>query len=105
MENMGDIFFGRCDAPGIFTDEDILHPFGEPEVYLFADHFVFDDIDRDMGVNEAENIEVDGDGIIDFDDVLPSHTFRRGVYHKGHGVRGLVKASQLKILIPCPALM
>jgi hypothetical protein len=95
---MGNILFRGSNAPGIFTDQDIFHPPGEFQMYLIAYLFPFNDIHRDIGVDDTENVEVDGDGIVDFDDILPAHTVGEGIYHKGHRVGELVKPKPVENL-------
>jgi hypothetical protein len=96
MENMGGILFGGGDASGIFADEDVFHPFWKFEPDFFGYFFVFDDVYRYVRIDEAQDRKIDGDFVINFDDILPSKPPGFGVYHKGHRVGGLAEAEPVK---------
>jgi hypothetical protein len=96
VKDVGDIGLGRGDTPGIFTDQDVFHPFRKLEFDLPGDFFIFDDIHRNIGIDKAEDIQIYGDGVVDLDDVLAAHVFGAGVYHKGHRIGGLTEAEPVE---------
>jgi hypothetical protein len=100
---MGNVGFRGGNTPGVFADEHILHPFREEQADLFAHARIFDDVHRDIRVNEAQDIKVDGNGLIDFNDVLSFHSTRAGIHHKGHGMGGLIQAEPVENpdTLPC----
>jgi hypothetical protein len=75
MENVGDIFFGGGDAPRILADQNVLHLFGKFEFYLPGDLFMLNNVHRDIGIDKAQNIKVDSNGVVYLDDVLAAHPF------------------------------
>ena len=96
MENMRYVFFSGGDAAGIFAKNNTLHFFRQLELDFFLYLFILDNVYRNIGIDEAEDIEVDGNGIVDLDDILAAQIAGTGVYHKGHRIGRLVQAQPVK---------
>ena len=71
---MGQSLLDGSDASGVAAFDDIFDLFGKYQFFLLYDLTVFDDVDGDVVVDVAENIEVDGvERSLDLDDVFPAH--------------------------------
>jgi hypothetical protein len=96
VEDVRNVRLGRGDAPGVLAYQHIFYPFGEFKFYLVGYLFVFDDIHRNMGIDKAQYVKVDSNGVVNFDDVFAAHVFRRGVYYERYGVMGFVQPQPVK---------
>jgi hypothetical protein len=63
---------------------------------FFDNYLIFDDVDGDIGVDEAQQIEIYVDMVIDFDEILPTHQGRGCVHHKSRRVMRLVEAQPVE---------
>jgi hypothetical protein len=93
---MGDVGFRGGNTPGIFTEQHIFHSLREEQFDFLVDPFIFDDIHRDVGVNEAQHVKVNGNGRINFNDVLSAHSKGVGIHHKCHGMGSFIEAKPIE---------
>ena len=85
------------DTSGILAVDDIHQLLGESQVFLFHDLSVPDDIDCDIVIDKAQNIQIQLlYGAFYLDDVLSSHLIAAGVFDDGNAAVHLV---QLQIFI------
>jgi hypothetical protein len=96
VKDVGHVFFGGGDAPGILADDHVLNFFRKLQLYLFGDLFVFNNINRYIRIDEAEYVKVDIDGVVNFNDVLAAETPGTGVHHKSHRMRRFVETQPVK---------
>ena len=63
-----------CDTSRIFAADHIADLFWEFELFLLYDLFVFDNVDRDVVIDESEDIEIhEVDRAFDLDDIFFAH--------------------------------
>ena len=57
---MGQSLLDGSDASGVAAFDDVFDLFGKYQFFLLYDLTIFDDVDGDVVVDIAEDIEVDG---------------------------------------------
>ena len=63
-----------CDASRVFAVDHIADLFGKLQLFLFDDLLILNNIDRDIVINESEDIKIhEIDGAFDLDNVFSSH--------------------------------
>ena len=63
-----------CDAARVFAFDHIADLPGQLQVFLFDDLFIFNNIDRDVVIDESENVQIhEIDRTLDLDDILFAH--------------------------------
>ena len=66
--------FDGCDASRIFAADHVADLFGEFELLLLHNFLILNDIDRDVMIDESENIQIhEVDRAFDLDDIFLSH--------------------------------
>ena len=64
----------RCDTSRVFAADHIADLLGESELFLLHDLFIFNNIDRDVVIDESENVQIhEIDRTLDLDDILFAH--------------------------------
>lgn len=80
LKAVRELLFDRSDAARIFALDDIRHHVGKPERALFYDLVIFDHIDGDIFIEDAEDVEVHGERPLDLDNILFSHFITSRVF-------------------------
>ena len=93
---MGYILFRACDAAWIFAEDNVLYFFRQFKVDFFGYLFIFDDVYGDVWIDEAQDVKVDVNGIVDLDDILAAQMLGTCVYNKGNSVRLFVKTKPVE---------
>ena len=91
MEDVVEIVLHGGDAARIFAFDDVGHLLGHLEFHLLDGFAVFNDVDGGVRVDEAEEVVVDVDDVVDLDDVFFAHLGTVGVHDEGDVVFRLVK--------------
>lgn len=77
---MGKFLFDRGNATWIFTFQYILDLTGQSELTLLHDFGIFDHIDGDVVVNEAQNIQIESvDITFYFENIFFTHFATLGI--------------------------
>ena len=92
---MVDFFLDGSDAARIFAVDHIDQLGRFLQLFLFYDHTVPDDIDGDVRVHVAQNIQIQIDHAFDLDDVFVAMLVRASVANQGDTAIQLVQASQI----------
>ena len=94
---MGQSLLDGSDASGVAAFDDVFDLFGKYQYLLLYDLTIFDDIDGDVMVDKAENVEVEHVDIAFYlQNVLFAHLIAAGVLDDRNGT---VKLVQLQIMI------
>ena len=92
-EDMRQPLFNGGDAAGIFAVEHIGDPLGETQGFLFNDFTIPNDIDGNVVIDKAQDVEIDLiQASLDFDNVLSPHFIAAGVFDDGNFRVHLVKS-------------
>lgn len=91
LEYMGQILL-RCGyAAGVFALNNILNLGGKSQLFLFAKNAVLYDVNGDIRIDIAENIEVNLHFGINFDNILIAHFFAADMLYDCNRAVKLVK--------------
>ena len=94
---MVQFLFNGSDAARIAAFCHIFDFLWKRQAFLFHNAVVFDDVDRDIMINEPQRFQVNGvDGTFDLDDVFFSHLVAAGIFNNGNAAVELV---QVQVLI------
>ena len=83
-------FRGRY-AARILAMEDIYELFGKLKMLFFNADAVSYYVNGNVGVDIAQHVEIDFDGRIDFNYILPAHIVAAHILDDGHGAIQLIK--------------
>lgn len=73
-EYMIQALFDGCDAARVFAADHIADLFGQFQIFLLDNLFIFNNVDRNIVINESEDVEIhEINGAFDLDDVFFSH--------------------------------
>ncbi len=78
-------------ATGVLAPDDVGHFLRHLEFDLLDGLAILNDVDRGVGVNQSEEVVVDVDDIVDFDDILLAHFLAVGIADERYIIVGLVK--------------
>ena len=96
-EDLVEFLLYRSDTAGIFAFDDVYDLFRRLQFSLLNDLFVLDNVDRDVVIDESDNVQIERiDGAFYFDDVFFAHLVAFGIFDDRDLVVGLV---ELKIVI------
>ena len=92
----------RGNAAGIGALDDVFDFFGQGDALLFDKFAALDDIDGDIGVNEGDDIQIDGVGIrLNLEDIFLAHGIAAGIFDDGDSS---VESIEFQIMIDQHAL-
>ena len=89
MEHMVEVVFDGGDAARVLAVNDIGDCLWDLQFHFLHRFAVFDDIDGGVRIDEAEEVVVDVNDLVDFDDVFFAHLQTEGVHNEGHVVVGV----------------
>jgi hypothetical protein len=90
---MGKLLLNGCDAPGVLALNHIGDLFRQFQSLFLHDLVILNNIDRDVVVNVAQNLQVDAvKRAFDLYDVLAAHFAASGVFYDGYLAFQLVQA-------------
>ena len=96
-EHMVQSLLDGGNAAGIFAADDICEFLRQLQILLFHDFRIFDDIYRDVMVDKAQNVQIQGvDGALDLDDILFPEFVAAGIFDDSHAAVHLI---QLQIFV------
>ena len=95
---MREVVLHGGDATRILATDDIFHGIRHFQLHFLDGFAIFDDVDRGVRVNQSEEIVVDVDDIVDFDDVLLAHLLAVRVADERDIIIGLVKVQVIEHL-------
>ena len=98
MENVREIVLHGSDAARVLAADDILHSVRHFQLHLLDGLPLLDDVHRGVRVDQPEEVVVDVDDIVDFDDVFLSHLLAVGVADERDIIIGLVKVQVIEHL-------
>ena len=80
-ENLIELLFYGSDTAGILAFDDVYDLFWWFQLSFFDDLFIFDDVDRDVMIDESYNVQIECiDGAFHLDDVFFAHLVAFGVF-------------------------
>ena len=88
---MREVVFHRGDAARVLAADDVLHGVGDLQFHFLDCLAVLDYVDRCVRVDEPEEVVVDVDDVVDFDDVFLAHLLAVGVADERDIIIGRVK--------------
>jgi len=98
MEDVREIVLHRGDAARVLATDDIFHSVRYLQLHFLNGFPVFDDVHRRIRVNQSQEIIVDVDDIVDFDDVLFAHLLAVSVADERNIIIGFVKVQIIEHL-------
>ena len=98
VEYMREVVLHGGDAARVFATDDVFHAVGHFQFHLLDGLPLLDDVHRGVRVDQTEEVVVDVDDIVDFDDVFLSHLFAVGVADERDIIIGLVKVQIIEHL-------
>ena len=94
-----------CNASRVLAADHIADLFREFQLFLLNDLFILDDIDRDVVINESENIQIhEVDRALNLDNIFPAHFIALCVLDDGDAAVQLVQM-QIFVNVHTPACL
>jgi hypothetical protein len=95
FERMDDLLFHGCDASWVFAPDDTCESFWQFQVFFLGQLAIFDHIHCDVGIDEAQYIQIQCDVFVYFDDVFFPILGALGILDNGHAARQFLQMEQL----------
>ena len=93
----------RCDTSRILAADHVADFFWEFQLFLLNDLFIFNDVDRDVVIDESEDVQIhEVDGAFDLDNIFFTHFIAFCVLDNGNTAVQFVKM-QIFVDIHAPA--
>ena len=81
-----------CDAARVFAADHIADLFGQFQIFLFNDLLIFNNVDRDIVIDESEDVKIhEINGAFDLDDIFFAHLVALCVLDDRHTAVQFVK--------------
>jgi hypothetical protein len=92
-ENVGQLLFDGSDTAGIFTVQYVGDLPGKAQRLFFDDFIIPDNINRDIMVDESQDIQVNLlETSLDLDDILSAHFIAAGIFDDSHLTVDLIQS-------------
>lgn len=96
QKDLVDAAFNRGDAARVFAGDDVAHGLRHGEFFLFDDFAVVDDIDSDVAIEKAQDVEVDIQQAFYFDDIFFAHGVAFCIFDNGNAT---IEFVQLQVFV------
>ena len=86
----------RCDTSRILAADHVADFFWEFQLFLLNDLFIFNDVDRDVVIDESEDVQIhEIDRTLDLDDILFAHFIALCVFDDRNAAVQLIEVKKI----------